>query len=252
MMFTLKTVVASLVLPFDTILVMLVIGCALLWSKRLLAVGRTLVTAGVIALLLVACGVPFGAVTNAFEHRYAPVLDPASVAGARWVVVLGGGHRARPDIPVSSYPETASLYRIVEGIRLHRLLPGSRIVFSGGGAVGSVSTAKAGSELARVLGVSPEHIVIEEQSESTAEESRRIRDVVRNDPFVLVTSAVHMPRALTFFHARGMNPIPAPTEYLSDGRQIVWPSLQQMTEANAVAHEMVGFGWAWLRGDFGR
>jgi uncharacterized SAM-binding protein YcdF (DUF218 family) len=146
------------------------------------------------------------------------------------------------------------MYRMAEGIRLHRLLPGSTIVFSGGGAVDGVSSAKAAADLARALGVNANEMILEERSETTAEEAQTVRGIVGDDPFILVTSAVHMPRAMTLFYTHGMRPIPAPTEYrsTSNGAMMIWPSLANMGLANATAHEVLGLGWAWLRGEVAR
>jgi uncharacterized SAM-binding protein YcdF (DUF218 family) len=237
------------------LLLVLAAGCALLWSERFRAAGRTLTTAGALSLLLLAYGIPFDYVAAAFEHRYPPVLEAATVENVgkvQWIVVLGGGHRSQPGLPASSYPDTASLYRIVEGIRLHRGIPDSRIIFSGGGLVDSMSTATAGADLARALGVSADRIVVEARPESTAQEARLIREIVRGDPFLLVTSAVHMPRAVMLFRGQGLNPIPAPTEHRSGGTRGLLPSLRRISDADAVFHELVGIGSAWLQGGITR
>src|SRR2546430_11935181 len=49
-----------------------------------------------------------------------------------------------------------SLYRLVEGIRLHRQIPGSRLVITGGAIFESLSSARVIADLALALGVESE------------------------------------------------------------------------------------------------
>jgi len=205
------------------------------------------VTAALLGILVLSYGVPFDVALGRLESRYPPVLDVASLQDVRWVVVLGGGQRWRPGIPVSSAPEPSSLYRITEGVRLHRGLPQSRLMFSGGPPDQTMSTARAGAQLAEALGVDRANIVIEERPMSTAEEARLARVTLGNAPFLLVTSAIHMPRAMMLFEREGLHPIPAPTEHHNNGRPGLLPSPVRLADANAVAHELLGMAWARIR-----
>ena len=61
----------------------------------------------------------------------------------------------------------SSLIRLVEGIRLHRELPDTKLILSGGGAFGPMPEAVAMSQVAQTLGVMPQEIIIEEDSPDT-------------------------------------------------------------------------------------
>lgn len=68
---------------------------------------------------------------------------------------------------------------------------------------------------------------------------------------VLVTSAAHMPRAIRNFQAVGLNPIPAPTQYLtgrgSRSSLLSWlPSSSALEKSELALHEYLGLlAWRW-------
>ena len=46
-----------------------------------------------------------------------------------------------------------------------------------------------------------------------------VKEIVGKDKFILVTSASHMLRAMALFRKQGMEPIPAPTDYMVKERE---------------------------------
>ena len=231
----------------------LVLGIVLLWVERFRRAGRALLTVSLISFLLLGWGVPFGAVGRMLERRYPPLLDLAVARDARWVVVLGGGHRVESWLPVTSRPSESSMYRITEGVRLQRALPASRLLFTGFGGESEVSVAAVGRDLALALGTPPDAVLVEERPRTTAEEALAVKKIVGTDPFLLVTSAVHMPRAMYLFHAQGLRPVPAPTQHHAVGAsRSVWgrliPSPERVVDADASWHEVLGIVWAKARG----
>ena len=132
LMFLLKKIAASLLSPLSLCIELLLLGLFLLWFTRKQRAGKTIVSLGVILL----CLFSYCAISNIFlrplEHEYPPLINPAEVQGIKWVVVLGGGHISDPGIPATSQLSDASLARLVEGVRLYKMLPGSKLVLSGG------------------------------------------------------------------------------------------------------------------------
>lgn len=246
-MFFFRKTVEALVDPLMLVLLALTIGCILRLrtNARLRRVGEWLVASGVAAIVCLAYGLPFDFIARALEDRYS-ALDIATVpANVRWIEVLGGAARVRPGMPVSAYPTEGSIYRIVEGVRLQHALPNSKIIFSGYAPSGGMSTAASGTALAESLGVSPEQIVTEERPRTTAEEAQRVRTIVGTEPFILVTSALHMPRAMILFRQQGMSPIAAPTGERSvlERRTLedwVKPSATRIALAGDTWHELLG------------
>ena len=63
-------------------------------------------------------------------------------------------------------------------------------------------------------GVESEDIVLETKATDTKDHPIYVKEIVGRDRFILVTSASHMPRAMALFRQHGMEPIPAPTDYM--------------------------------------
>ena len=84
-----------------------------------------------------------------------------------------------------------------------------------------MSDARMMEQIALSLGVDNDRLILEEKSLNTYEEAIELKPLLKNDPFVLVTSARHMPRAMMLFQKQGMTPIPAPTDYLSDPTSMI-------------------------------
>ena len=203
-------------------------------------------------------GFGYNAVPNALlrplEYRYPPVRALQDVEGAKWVVVLGGGHVSDPRLSANSQLSGTTLTRLVEGIRIYRIVTGSRLILSGGAAFGNISNAEVMADAAIALGVDKSDIVLETLSRDTEDEAMFIREMVMDDPIVLVTSAAHMPRSMTLFEELGMAPVPAPTDYgvkegddrLSPG--MFFPGADGLLKVESAFHEYLGLLWGWAVG----
>ena len=156
------------------------------------------------------------------ESKYPPlcltvISDTAvsnDISSVKCIVVLGGGHISDPKIPITSQISGATLVRLIEGIRLHKKIPGSKIILSEGKVFDVAAGSEAMAEVAKAIGISQEDLILESESKDTADEARIIKPMIGDDKFILVTSAVHMPRSVAMFERLGMHPIPAPTDYL--------------------------------------
>ena len=108
-----------------------------------------------------------------------------------------------------------TLSRLIEGIRLYRKFPGSKLLFSGGSPNdGKDKESDLMQELAFELGINKTDIISENTSLETSEQVTEIRKIVKQDNFVLITSANHTPRALAMFNKKGMQPYIMPSDYL--------------------------------------
>ena len=260
-MFILKKIVSSLFLPVPVCLALLIAGLIMLWFTRRQKGGKIVTSLGVALLFLFSFG-PVGDLFLApLEGQYQPLfLTPATEAAVRdatppvkWIVVLGGGHTSDPQIPVTSQIEHVALARLVEAIRLHRALPESKLILSGGIGFDPVTQAEVLSKVAQALGVSEASIVLENVAKDTEEEARIIRSMVGGDKFILVTSAAHMPRSMALFVKQGMNPIPAPADYWIKQSQAtsptdLFPGSGALRKIENAAHEYIGLAWSKLRG----
>jgi uncharacterized SAM-binding protein YcdF (DUF218 family) len=96
-------------------------------------------------------------------------------------------------------------------------------------------------------------IVLETGSWDTDDQAAALRPIVGDDPLVLVTSAVHLPRAMALFRGQGLDPLPAPTQHQAAARfrpRLGWllPTAGRLTMLTSAWHEYLGLTWAWLRG----
>jgi uncharacterized SAM-binding protein YcdF (DUF218 family) len=210
-----KHLVANFFYPLPFCCHLLVIGVALLWWPRTHRAGKVLVTLGTVLLLLLSTGHVANLLLAPLETAYPPVDDAASLTAAaggplRWIGVLHAGQTADAPLPLTARVSFTTLSRLAEGIRLHRLLPGSKLAVS----VEPPESAGDMTELLRVLGVAPEQLQIVVGARDTAEEAALMQRLVGAEPFALITSASHLPRAMAIFQARGMRPVPVPAAYL--------------------------------------
>jgi uncharacterized SAM-binding protein YcdF (DUF218 family) len=234
----------------------LVLGTVLLFTRRWRRAGRRLVVAGVGGLILFSMG-PFSSwLLLPLEGRYPPLHDSQALPEAeriQYVVVLGGGHIADPNLPATSQLNPTTLTRLVEGIRLYRQAAGRRLVVSGGRVFGPAANAELMAEIARGLGVPDEDLVVEAVARDTESEARELADMLGQEPFIMVTAASHMPRAVALFRKRGLHPIPAPAPFRYRRAQgwspgALFPHHARLGNARRAVYEYLGLAWGWLRG----
>ncbi len=259
-MFLLKKIVSPLFFPLPLCVLLLIFGLFLLWFTRRQRAGKIITTLGAALLVLLSYGPVPNFLLRRLEQQYPPLSTTASVeaplderlSNVRWIVVLGGGHTSDPKIPVAGNLSHSSLYRLVEGIELHRRIPGSRLVLSGSAIWRANSDAKAMALVAEALGIERQNIVLEEESNDTEDQAVFIKRVVGEDSFVLVTSAWHMPRAMGLFARQGMNPVPAPTDYRVIEGQLTprdyYPNAGHLINTELAIYETLGRTWAKMRG----
>jgi uncharacterized SAM-binding protein YcdF (DUF218 family) len=179
------------------------------------------------AMLLYAVSIPLvgTALLRPLERRYPP-LNAGPVPKVGYVVVLGSGYRPHDGVSVTAALDREGLMRVVEAVRLTRLLGGVRLLVSGGPLLGDPPVARGYAQLARELGVSEQAIIVADRPYDTESESREVRRLLGSTPFLLVTSAYHMPRAMLLMRRVGAEPIAAPAGQLAFGTlPFRWSSL---------------------------
>ncbi|MBL7480504.1 YdcF family protein [Legionella bononiensis] len=185
--------------------------------------------------------------TYNLESQYTIVTKPDP--DVRWVVVLSGGQTQAAGLPPNDLLSSASMKRLIEGVRLLRLLPEAKLVLSGGGSAGDQPEALLLAELARWFSIPDHKVVLETKSINTADQARELVSLVKNEPFYLVTSAVHMPRAMALCQKQGLHPIAAPTDFTffwstdSWGKLII-PNAYNLAYFSIGLHEVLGSLWA--------
>ena len=260
MLFWLKKIFTVPFLPLNFALLAGFCGLAfLLWTKRA-KLGRCLIVLAFATLALASNKSVALLLIQPLESLY-PALPPAATASdlpsqtqaCVAIVVLGGGHSDSPQLSFVNQLSSSALSRLAEGIRLARLFPKSRLIVSGYSGTNQRSHAQVLAEAAVSLGVSPERIVRFDQTRDTDDEAQAIRRELGQQPFLLVTSAWHMPRAMALCQKAGLHPIPAPADFMArPGADRSWDllafDLGALERSTKAIHERLGFFWARLNG----
>ena len=116
------------------------------------------------------------------------------------------------------------------------------------------SEAEAIRDVLIRLGVPREVVIIEPLSSNTAEQAERVAALLRDHPrFALITTPIHMPRAVALFRSRGLNPLPAPShlDYTNKAQGSMLrfvPSAGALRASELSMYEYLGMMYATSRG----
>ena len=197
------------------------------------------------------------------EGHYPPVLLPPASPKVDRIVVLSGYGETVPGFPVTSSLSSETVNRLTEGIRMYRLIPGAKLIVSGG-AVGRSRVPVAGlmADFLRQQGVPSDDVVEERKSRNTYENMVEVRKLVGSNPFLLVTSACDLPRAVAVARKLEMSPLPVPASFWAlqhyparmsaiDGATAFFtgfahPSTARLSRVQWAYHEYLGYVWYWL------
>lgn len=247
-MFLFEKIIGLLCMPLSIAGLFLLAGMILLLASHRQTLAKALLIGGMLVL-----GTAWEPVANRLlgplERLYPVLHDMEEVRDVGHIIVLGGGHITDERLPGTGQLSSASLARLIEGIRLLRLMENSRLVFTGGAVFDPVSHAQVMAKAAVSLGVDKGRIVLLEQGRDTVEEVLAVRELLGQERFVLVTSASHMPRAMFFFRSAGMQPVAAPTDHLIKDAGVshpedYFPSAAALRRTERALHEYLGLLWA--------
>lgn len=176
---------------------------------------------------------------DSIEKTYKPInLHQLDNSKTYHIHVLGAGSSIDPRLPATMNLNATTLIRLVEGIRIYNHLHHAILVTSATSKNGTKSQAKIAKEAAVLLGVKKQNIQMLETPTSTMEEAIAFKEKFgTNKNVILVTSAIHMPRAVEIFTDQGIHTLPAPTDYQykEDGfiySGITFPTLSSLDLSN--------------------
>ncbi|WP_143473804.1 YdcF family protein [Limnohabitans sp. G3-2] len=199
----------------------------LTWSEQWRRAALRMLWAGWVVLGLLGFEALPQALLRPLENRY-PVPDPEAVGRHVGVIVLGGAtqhpgsYQAHAQVPLGEAAERMSL-----PVGLMRQHPQLDLVFSGGeGRL--VATGVSEAQLAKAFyeeqGMDLGRVTLEGGSRTTRENARLVADLLGarcQQPWLLVTSAWHMPRAVPEFEAVGCRVTPYPVDFRT-GADTLW------------------------------
>ncbi|MGB3695103.1 MAG: YdcF family protein [Spirulinaceae cyanobacterium] len=211
--------------PLGLACLLLFIALVLAWKfpRRLpIPVGLAL-----IILLLSSNGWVSNEIVRSLEWQHLP---PQEIPQADAIVILGGS--TRPQSPPRATVEIAEQGdRVIYGGYLYQqkkaplIIPaGGRISWKGGG---DKSEAEDMAALLKLMGIPSQDMILEKESLNTYENAVNVKKILQQkklNKILLVTSALHMPRALKIFQKRNIEAIPAPTDFLVSEQLLKEPS----------------------------
>lgn len=254
-----RTIIALLLQPFGLAMLLAWLALADLWRRgrrtepRLRPVAASLA----LGLLSLSCLPAVSYLVRApLEWRSSPLRGVPPSAQA--IVVLGGYYFPADTIrPVPQLGDD-SRERCAEAARLARLAPELPLLLSGGelsdGNPGITVAGLMRREL-ELMGIAPARLQLEERSRSTATNASACRPHLAANGWttiILVTDALHMPRAAGSFRRQSLTVIPAPCRQRTTRFEWSWTSFWPNPHAAAglaeAVHEWLGLAWYRLRG----
>jgi uncharacterized SAM-binding protein YcdF (DUF218 family) len=155
--------------------------------------------------------------------------------------------RAKPDVVIvlgastspSGGPTPTLRRRVVTGVRIFEKTGAGALLMTGGPAGRRPAEAEVMRDLARLAGAPQDRILIETEASSTFENARRSADIMRRHGWtraVVVTDAMHIPRALLAFRGVGVRAT-------GRGARMVWRVGPFRTPFHYLAYEIAGIIW---------
>lgn len=246
-MFALKKILAALLMPLPLMLLTGLTGLLLLWFGRHRQSGALLILLAFAGIFLASFHPLSATLLAGMERQYSGYRQEATGVAVDLVMVLGHGHSTQPEQPITSRLSRTALTRLAEGIRIYRMHPGARLVLSGYSGATAISQARMMARAAQSLGVDPGDMILLETPRNTREEARQAATITGRKTLVVVTSASHMPRAMVEFRQQGLDPIAAPTDFLSsDDPRRLWnytPQARYLEQTELFWRETLGQWW---------
>ncbi len=238
----------SLIKPSHVLLLLLTVGLALAVTRRRRA-SLLFFSAGFLGFLVLGVLPTGNWLAAPLENRFPePELPPR----ADGIIVLAGA--VEPDTALGrQLPQVnSSAERLIVGVMLARKYPEAVLVHSGESPVFSASDLA--HDVYSALGLDDRRMVFEARSLNTCESAKEIAERFedsRDGVWLLVTSAVHMPRSVACFEAHGWSVIPVPVDYLqptSEHRTARIDLVASLNRVDTAAHEWLGLAYYRLRG----
>ncbi|MGF1514853.1 MAG: YdcF family protein [Elainellaceae cyanobacterium] len=222
----LSKLLPTLIYPVGLAGLLLGAGLAIIWWRPRLSVIPFALA--LIVLLVPSSGWVSDGLVQSLEWRYRPAQALPNVDA---IVVLGGA--LRPPLPPRPWIDVMeSGDRILHGVRLYKQARAPKIIFSGGRiaweGVAEPESADMAT-LAEALGVPRADILQEPDSLNTRQNAVNVQQLMAQEgmaQILLVTSAIHMPRALAVFRRLGIDAAAAPTDFLITNEGAATPSAE--------------------------
>ena len=179
--------------------------------------GRALGICGAVGLLVFGLLPISHYLAHALETRFPQPVLPERLTG---IILLSGSERPAATQVYGEPQFGSAAARYTTTLRLAVRHPEARIVFSGGPPVdpttGELQQTGVARRLLSSIGLDPARLTFEEGSRDTCANASNTKALVQphaGEHWVVVTSAMHMPRTMACFRAVGWEVIPQSADY---------------------------------------
>jgi uncharacterized SAM-binding protein YcdF (DUF218 family) len=216
MFYLIAKILEPLERPDDDLLLCLVTGMALLWFGKTRKTGIAITTLAVLTLALIALFSAPAWLSRPLENRFPrPRVWPSHVDG---LIVLGGAVDANTTAKWGLPTLNGDAERMTEFVRLAKLYPSAALVFSGGATfLGERNTEASVARLFfQQQGIDLQRVIFEDPPRNTFENVHFTKAIVKPRPgqtWLLVQSAVMMPRTVGVFFQAGWPVLAVPVAY---------------------------------------
>lgn len=248
------SLLANLVIPLNLCVALLVVGAVLFIARH----RKTGLLVGVIGLSwalfwsLPASSLWAG---GRLEQLY-PHVIPDQTPTAQAIVVLGGNTANNRHNWFEPYDASMASPRIDTAAQLYDAGRAPRIVLSGAALDGSLSEAQMMAKQLMQKGIPEQALILETDSLTTYQNGVYTGRALKErgiDRVLLVTSALHMPRAVAVFRKQGIAVAAAPSlpqiTVPADPDFSFWqPNGRALTASRSIVKEYAGLLVYWIRG----
>jgi uncharacterized SAM-binding protein YcdF (DUF218 family) len=238
---------SSLIMPLS-ILWLLIILTIILFILNIKRAGKIFLSISLLWFLVISTRFIPDFLANSLESQYSPlnISNDIITNNQTYIAVLGAGFSNDVNLPPNDRLTGSSLFRLTEGVRLHKLIAGSILVVTGNSDGYEENQADLMAKAAISLGVNTSCIKKITTAKNTSDEAFGFYSTFGyKSPLIVVTDAVHMPRAIILFRKAGLDPVAAPTNHLIKDSPHKWlsgfiPASDNISKMEIVIHEFAG------------
>lgn len=246
----------SLLFAPNVVVVAVVIALVFFLFKKFFLGGLTL-TVGLLWVLAWSLPITTLYAGGWLENRYSqhPDMDDRTVDA---IVVLGGHVQGNRSNWFEPYDRQSVVNRETRAASLYFAGRAPLILLSGGALEGDVSDTATMARSLQQLGIPAEAIIQETQSKNTLENAELTGQILRpmqKKRILLVTSALHMPRAMLAFESTAIlawpAPLPAQIQWRQSADRFIWkPDLHTLLASRSIIKEYAGLLFYWGQNHF--
>lgn len=251
MLYAVKKIAGHLLYPLPLGLEMLVLGLVLTRFIRRKRAGWCLIVAGTLWLAVI--GYPWlpSLLVPPLERGFRPLVITESLTPRPTLVMVPGmGLHENGHLPANLRFPPDFVERLLEAVRLHRLLPGSRIVVSvSSEIVPARERRRALHEFMGILGVDHRKVEVVTECRDTDDEIRAFKKRAGTARVCLVSTAMHLRRAMIIAENYGLAAVPAPCALMSNATVKpfnvleLFPSLDNLKATERAMNEYLGIAF---------